>query len=129
MRVIIILELAQLHVRPAQSREHGAGPDKSADLSSMCLPCSVRQSKADTDSGTGNECWLMLHPWSAWPLLGTYAHLLDDGLCAARLAVDQLLDHLGRAHDAILAPSHDDLARLALWEVLVHDDVCLAGLL
>ena len=43
--------------------------------------------------------------------------------------MDQLLDHLGGAHDAILTSSHDDLARLALWEVLVHDDVCLAGLL
>ena len=56
-------------------------------------------------------------------------YLLDDGLCAARLAADELLHHLGSAVHGVLAPRDVHAAGLALRVVLVHHNVRLAGLL
>lgn len=55
------------------------------------------------------------------------AHALDDGLRGPRLPVDELPNHHGRLLAGVGAPLHDDLARLALGEVLVHRDVGLWG--
>lgn len=47
-----------------------------------------------------------------------WVHLLDDGLCTAGLALDELVDHLHGTLHLVLLALHAYLAHLPLREIL-----------